>query len=178
MMSKILVEPERPQMTICWISKATRTHAHAHAPGQPPHARARTHINTEKYLILTAFAWQELFRECASMLRYMYLACLVSTLTEPHWLPLTKTLVESLNVCWRRVLNPDDQITLRRQKFGSEWKFRKRKFVRMDPPFCTDLVNLWLASCFCGSLSCRHTTHGAHNGLFDSPHSKILVSEV
>ena len=52
-MSKIVVEPGRPQMTIrrmrCvrWISKATRehTHAHAHAPAHPhAHTHARRNM--------------------------------------------------------------------------------------------------------------------------------------
>jgi hypothetical protein len=66
-MSKNLVEPERPQMTIwrsvaCWISKTTRastrsrlctpithpyTHAHAHT-----HERAHVHIQNMQYLLL------------------------------------------------------------------------------------------------------------------------------
>jgi len=33
----------------------------------------------------------------------------------------------------------------------------KRAFVRMDPPSCTDLVNLWLVNRLCGSLSCIHS---------------------
>jgi hypothetical protein len=45
-MSKNVVEPERPQMEIwrrvaCWISKPTRAKAHAHALN--PHARTRAH---------------------------------------------------------------------------------------------------------------------------------------
>ena len=59
--SKSVVEPEGPQMTsqygarvACWISKATRSHAHAyvHAPGHPPPP-------THKYIILTVFTRQQ-----------------------------------------------------------------------------------------------------------------------
>ena len=52
-MSKIVVEPERPQMTIwrrvaCWIIEATRAQAHgcARAPPPPTRARSRTHTRT------------------------------------------------------------------------------------------------------------------------------------
>ena len=65
-MSKNVVEPERPEMTIwrmrvaCWSSKATRnhTHAHAHAPGhtyERTHTHTHTHAHTQKYVTLTAF---------------------------------------------------------------------------------------------------------------------------
>jgi hypothetical protein len=48
-----------------WVGKATR-------------ACARAHTHTEiLYAILIAFPWQEWFRECSSMLRYTYIACLV-----------------------------------------------------------------------------------------------------
>ena len=57
----------------CWISKATREHAHARAPTQ-----ARAH--TQKYVLLIASPRQEWFRERASVLRYTYIACLLSTL--------------------------------------------------------------------------------------------------
>jgi hypothetical protein len=57
------VEPGRPQMTIrrmriaCWITKATNTHS--------------------EYVILIDFPLQQCFHERASMLRHMYIACLV-----------------------------------------------------------------------------------------------------
>jgi hypothetical protein len=41
----------------CWITKATKTHS--------------------EYVILIAFPRQQLLRECASILRYTYIACLV-----------------------------------------------------------------------------------------------------
>ena len=53
----------------CWISKATRTQAVAHA-------LVRSH--TQKYVILIAFPRQQWLRERASVLRYTYLAWLVS----------------------------------------------------------------------------------------------------
>jgi hypothetical protein len=72
-MSKNVEVPKRSQMTVwrmraeCRISKAARTHMHA--PG---------HQHTRKYVILIAFPRQQWFRERASMLRYTYIACLVS----------------------------------------------------------------------------------------------------
>jgi hypothetical protein len=74
----------------CWISKATRAHApaHAHAPERPhthacTHTRTRirphthAHARTQKYVILLAFPRQQRFRERALMLRYTYIGCLV-----------------------------------------------------------------------------------------------------
>ena len=57
-MSKNMVEPERPQMAIwrrvaCWIIKATRAQAHASARAPTPiHtlAQARMHAHTQKYV--------------------------------------------------------------------------------------------------------------------------------
>ena len=76
-MSKNMVEPDRPQMTIwrrvaCWMSKATRAQAHTSASKFPPPPYTHT-----EYVILNAFPPQQLFRERASMLRYAYIACLV-----------------------------------------------------------------------------------------------------
>ena len=76
-MSKNVVEPERPQMTIivvhmrCILEKqgyaraSARTHTH-------------THTYTEKYVILIAFQRQQWFLERASLLHYTYNVCLVS----------------------------------------------------------------------------------------------------
>jgi hypothetical protein len=60
-MSKNVVEPERPQMktwrhVACWIIKATRAEAHARTRATPP-PRARTHTHTQisnTYCICTA----------------------------------------------------------------------------------------------------------------------------
>jgi hypothetical protein len=58
-MSKNVVEPERPQMTICmpvtfWILKDTR--AQSTAPVHPRlHARALPHAHTQKYVTLFDF---------------------------------------------------------------------------------------------------------------------------
>jgi len=63
-MWKNIVEPGRPQMTIwrmriaCWVPKATSTHL--------------------EYVILIAFPLQRSLHERASMLRYTYIACLVT----------------------------------------------------------------------------------------------------
>ena len=67
----------------CWICKATRAYAEGvcHAPGHTrKHTHARTHVHThkEKYVTLTAFLLQQWLRERASVLRYTYIACLVS----------------------------------------------------------------------------------------------------
>ena len=66
-MSKNVVEPERPQMTIwrrvaCWISKVTG-------------ARAHTHTHTQIYN--TTLPRQQWFLDRNSTLRYAYIACLV-----------------------------------------------------------------------------------------------------
>ena len=64
-MWKNTVEPHRSQTTIwhtriaCWITKATNTHS--------------------EYVILIAFPLQQWLHERASVLRYTYTACLVST---------------------------------------------------------------------------------------------------
>ena len=62
---KNTVQPDRAQITIwcmrtaCWIPKATNTHS--------------------EYVILIVFPLQQWLHEHASMLRYMYIACLVVT---------------------------------------------------------------------------------------------------
>ena len=62
-MWKNIVQPDRPQMKIwrmriaCWIPKATNTHS--------------------EYVILIAFRPQQWLHECASMLRYTHIACVV-----------------------------------------------------------------------------------------------------
>jgi hypothetical protein len=64
-MWKNIAEPGRPQLTIwrnriaCWIPKATNTHS--------------------EYVILIAFSLAQWLHERASMLRYTYIAFLVST---------------------------------------------------------------------------------------------------
>jgi hypothetical protein len=59
-----MVDLDRPQTIrrmrfACWITKATHTHS--------------------EYVILTAFPQQQRLRECAWVLRYTYIACLVCT---------------------------------------------------------------------------------------------------
>jgi hypothetical protein len=86
-MSKNVMEPERPQMTTwrrvaCWISEATRAQVHTCACIlTPTHARActrpRARTCAQKYSILIAFPRQQWLRERGSMLRYTYIACLV-----------------------------------------------------------------------------------------------------
>jgi hypothetical protein len=77
-MSKKLVQPERPQMTIwrrvaCSISKATRAQAHTRALA-PTHQPIYTH--TTKCLIFITFLRQQWCCERALVLRYTYTACL------------------------------------------------------------------------------------------------------
>jgi hypothetical protein len=76
-MSKNMVEPERPQIiwrrVACWISKATRTQAHARAYSPTP-------MHTDQYVIIISFAQQQWFRERASLLRHTYIVCLSVTL--------------------------------------------------------------------------------------------------
>jgi hypothetical protein len=62
-MSKNMVEPERPQMTTwrrvaCSISKATRARTHASVRAPTP-TYARTHARTHKYEILIVFPRQQ-----------------------------------------------------------------------------------------------------------------------
>ena len=62
-MWKSVVEPDRSQMAIwcmhvtCWMTKATNTHS--------------------QYAVLIALPLQQWLHECASVLRYTYIACLV-----------------------------------------------------------------------------------------------------
>jgi len=66
---KNIEEPDRRQMTVwrmriaCWITKATNTHS--------------------EYVILIAFPLQQWLHERASMLRYTYIACPVTTAIDP-----------------------------------------------------------------------------------------------
>ena len=59
-MSKNVVEPERPHMTIwrriaCWVSKAKRARARSTTP---THKRARTHVRTHPRRNIIAFPRQ------------------------------------------------------------------------------------------------------------------------
>jgi hypothetical protein len=73
-MSNDVVEPEGPQMPIwhmrvaCWVSKAARSHAHAH-PYVPGHLRARAH--SQKCVMIVAFLRKQWFCERASLLRIL-----------------------------------------------------------------------------------------------------------
>jgi hypothetical protein len=74
-MSKNVVDPERSQMTTwrmrfaCCITKATFTYGHAHA-----YAQGHTHTYTRK---TSCFPRQQWLRARASMLRCIYIVCLV-----------------------------------------------------------------------------------------------------
>ena len=83
-MSKNIVKPQRPQMTIwrrfaCWIIKATHAQAQfrVRAPAHQIHTHKRAHTNKE---ICNTFSSprQQWFCERALILRYTYIACLVN----------------------------------------------------------------------------------------------------
>ena len=86
-MSKNMVKLEKPQTTICWISKATCAQAHDHAQARVPthtnthtstHATTCERAQTHTEIFSTrCFLRQQWFRECTSILRYTYIACLV-----------------------------------------------------------------------------------------------------
>ena len=70
----------------CWISKATSAHAyaHVHVPWHPhTHARAYTHTHAHTHTQRQTcnsdcFSTATTIRERASVLRYTYIACVVS----------------------------------------------------------------------------------------------------
>jgi len=76
---KTTLESDRPQTTIwrmriaCWITKATNQH--------------------REYVVLTAFPLQQLFRERASILRYMYCTLPVSYLANSQAHPHAVTCI-------------------------------------------------------------------------------------
>jgi len=77
-----IVESDRPQMTMCsmrftcWTPKATNTHS--------------------DYVIIIAFPLQQGLRNRASMLRYMYIACLVLVIGFIHSLVLVIGFIHCL----------------------------------------------------------------------------------
>jgi hypothetical protein len=63
----------------CRISKATCTYAHAHAYA-PGHSHARMHARAHTQICNTyCFSTATMIRERVSMLRFTYIACLVTT---------------------------------------------------------------------------------------------------
>ena len=84
MMWKNIVEPDRPQMTFwrtciaCWMTKATNTHSEC--------------------VIRIAFPQQQLWHERASMLRFMYITCLVAA---SFWLYFAIFTQNVLNMNWK-----------------------------------------------------------------------------
>jgi hypothetical protein len=82
-MSKNLWEPEWPQITsqysayaLCAGLVRLYTRPRARVP-TCTHERTRKHAYTDKYVIVIAFSQHQWFRERASMLRYMHIACSV-----------------------------------------------------------------------------------------------------
>jgi hypothetical protein len=71
-MSKNVVETKGPQMTSQHGADALR------AGLAMLLARMRKHAYTDQYVIVIAFPHQQWLRERASMLRYTYIACLVT----------------------------------------------------------------------------------------------------
>jgi hypothetical protein len=90
-MLKNKVEPDRPQTirrmhVACWISKATHTQARTYEHACTyPRERAYTRIYSEIYN--TYCFPQQLFRECASILRNTYIACFVDIFLQHLSLP-------------------------------------------------------------------------------------------
>lgn len=65
-----------------WISKTIRPQAHACARGPTPsrirmYSPTRARVQTQKNVIIAAFSRQQWFQERASLLRNMYIACIV-----------------------------------------------------------------------------------------------------
>jgi hypothetical protein len=61
----------------CWISKDTRAQAQSRTRAlTSAHALNQARTHTQDYII-RAFHKQQWFRECVSMLGYMYIACIV-----------------------------------------------------------------------------------------------------
>ena len=65
-MSKNFVQPKATNDVIIWrirvaywISRATYAHMHAHAHAPGIHTLACTHAQTQEYVILIAFPWQQ-----------------------------------------------------------------------------------------------------------------------
>ena len=97
-MSKNVAEPER--LDSCWINKATRAQTPARVPAPTPapkhtyaltHARAQTHKNI-------AFPLQQLFTERAPVLRYKYIACLVTCTDDNMYIAAAAKII----VMWLR----------------------------------------------------------------------------
>jgi hypothetical protein len=86
-MSKNIVETERPQMTSQYGAYALRAGLaklyelmRMHTPTRRSthmHARTRKHAHTDQYVILIAFPLQQWFLEHASVLRYTYIVVLL-----------------------------------------------------------------------------------------------------
>ena len=106
-MSVNVAEPEGPQMTQygAYTLHAGQARLHTrtrmHAPGHPtpPHTRTCAHtrtcthhcarMHTKKYVILIAFPRQQWLCKRASILRYMYIACIVKS---QSWIMLLSLL--------------------------------------------------------------------------------------
>jgi hypothetical protein len=70
----------------CWISKATCTHARACTPSRTWYLHARTHAHTHRQIHNTyCFFMAKIIRERASVLRYMYIACVVFYKVRNKW---------------------------------------------------------------------------------------------
>ena len=83
------MEPEKSQVAIwrrvsCWISNAISAQTHTRARARTPtrtrtHPRAHTHAHIHKCVMLITLPRQLWFHQRASLLRYMYIACLLIT---------------------------------------------------------------------------------------------------
>ena len=88
-MSKNVLEPNRPQMAIwrrvaCWINKATRAQAHASA-------RAHTHTQICKTY---CFSTATVVSRTRSVLRYTYIVCLVKNSVFKMLIALLKLFIK------------------------------------------------------------------------------------
>ena len=96
-MSRNVVEPERPHMTIWrwvagWIIKCTRARLCTHTP------TIHTHTQAHKYVIFICFPLQQWFHEHASLLRCTHIACL------QLWTRITANASEVERIrCWNNI---------------------------------------------------------------------------
>jgi hypothetical protein len=83
-MWKTVVQPDRPQMAVrrmrfaCWIPKATDTHS--------------------EYEIIIAFPQQQWLCECATMIRYTNIACLLLLLNKSSGSKLGRINLETVGL--------------------------------------------------------------------------------
>jgi hypothetical protein len=84
-MWKNMVEPDSPHdnmpHALCMVDNWGCTHTHTHTLSLSLSLSPPPPISLSEYVTLFAFPQQQWFRECASVLRYTYLTCLVPIAT-------------------------------------------------------------------------------------------------